>query len=156
MQPTAPTLTPPQPGYTLMGHGDPYLEHVGPLWVRSEEGLATLLLRVERRHTNANGSLHGGVLMAMIDVALAMSMDHALKRDDPSSHAHAITMQLSCSMMGAGALGDLLVAQGTLDRITRTMGFASGRITAGERLLVTGTALFKRPSSASAAGHVTP
>lgn len=137
---------PPRPGYTLMNTGDPYLDYLGALWIKIDEDAATLLLRAERCHTNANGTVHGGVLMALMDVALALSLDHTLKREDPASHAHAITMQLSCSMIGAGALGDWLVAQGTLDRTTRSMGFASGRIIVGDRLLMTGTALFKRPS----------
>lgn len=144
---TASTIKPPKPGYTLMNPGDPYLTHIGPLWVKIGEDAATLLLRAEHCHTNANGTVHGGVLMALMDVALALSLDPTLKREDPSSQAHAITMQLSCSMIGAGALGDLLVAQGMLDRATRTMGFASGRITAGDRLLMTSTALFKRPTA---------
>lgn len=129
----------------MLGNGDPYFEHIGPVWVRYEDTAATLLLRVERHHTNANGSTHGGVLMALIDAALALSLDHAIRLDDPAGHAHAITMQLSNSLIGAGALGDLLVVEGRLDRLTRSIGFASGRITAEDRLLMTATGVFKRP-----------
>lgn len=136
---------PPLPGFRLMGH-DAHLNHIGKLWVKTGSDEATLLLQAEPVHANANGSVHGGLLMTMLDVVLGMSLDSEVRAEGLAKPAHAITMQLSCNMVGAGAPGDLLVAHGKIDRLTRNIGFVSGRITTGDRLLITGSAVFKRPS----------
>lgn len=146
---TQPQPQPPEPGFTLMAQGGTFMDHVGPVWLRVDADRAVVLLRVERQHTNPNGSVHGGVLMTLMDVTLGSALEGALRARDTTGEGHPITMQLSCSMVGAARLGDLLHVEATVDRLARSVGFSSGRITANDRLVMTASAVFKPPAASA-------
>lgn len=44
---------------------------VGPLWARKEEGAWAYGFVAEKKHTNAAGIVHGGMLATLIDHALS-------------------------------------------------------------------------------------
>jgi acyl-coenzyme A thioesterase 13 len=48
----------------------PFLNAVGPMWIRRREAPPTFGMRIEERHTNTAGTAHGAVLVALADVAL--------------------------------------------------------------------------------------
>ncbi|MBL0421468.1 PaaI family thioesterase [Ramlibacter sp. AW1] len=134
----------PEAGFTLMEQGGTFMDHVGPVWSRADADGAVVLLRIGPQHTNPNASVHGGVLMTLIDVALGSALQAAMQGQGAG---HPVTMQLSCSMVGAARLGDLVRAEARVDRLARSVGFSSGRIEAGGRLVMTASAVFKLPSS---------
>ena len=128
----------------LMEQGETFIDYIGPAWIRIGPDGATVLLEVHKQHTNPNGSVHGGVLMTLMDVALGSSVEGVLANAQPQGHP--ITMQFSCNLVGAARLGELLRLEAQVDRLTRSVGFASGRISVGDKLVMTASAVFKNPS----------
>ncbi|CAN5475966.1 PaaI family thioesterase [soil metagenome] len=139
-------MTPPSPGFELLAQGNTFLDTVGPAWIRVEGGSATSLLDVARQHTNPNGTVHGGMLMSLMDVTLGSAVQGHLQAASPGGEGHPITMQFSCSLIGGAAAGQQVRFDAKVDRVTRTVAFVSGRATSGDRLLMTATAVFKNPS----------
>ena len=68
--PAAP-LDPPA-GFVPVSRRSPFLDLVGPLWVRagSDDEPPVYGIRVRAEHANARGTPHGGVLMTVADVVL--------------------------------------------------------------------------------------
>jgi acyl-CoA thioesterase len=126
-----------------VGQETSFLGHVGGIGRRlTANGLETGL-RMEPRHLNPNGTAHGGVLMTLLDVTLGMTVEAYLNNQ---SDRHPITVQLNCNMIAAAPEGALVIGQAQVDGSSRTMTWASGRLVADGRTLMTGTAVFRNPS----------
>ena len=114
--------------------------YVGPLY-RLPDGEDGALKRfafvAADKHMNVFGSVHGGMLMAFMDVA--MSRTSRLM----SGAARCSTVSLSCDFVGPGRLGDLIEARIRSPRQTRTMVFLTGELVAGGKTLVTANGLWK-------------
>ncbi len=54
-------------------HGDQAEDYLGPFFFKVEDGIIYTAFRVEARHCNAHGSLHGGVMMAFADYTLCIA-----------------------------------------------------------------------------------
>jgi len=113
---------------------------VGPLYrlPDSHEGAVKRFAFVAaEKHMNAAGSVHGGMLMTFMDVA--MSRTSRLISGAPACS----TVSLTCDFVGPGRLGELIEARVRVTRQTRTMVFMSGELAAGQRTLMVGTGLWK-------------
>ena len=90
------------------------------LKIRTDElghGTARLSLPVEHQFTNSLGTVHGGVIMSLLDVALCT----AARTLHPDS-VGVVTIDLSTSFVGAGG-GSRLVAEARVLKDARTMSF---------------------------------
>lgn len=56
----------------------PFIEGNGPLYWRAEDGYLILGFQVESRHTNAGATLHGGMLMTLVDMQLNSALNYQL------------------------------------------------------------------------------
>ncbi|MEW6323416.1 MAG: PaaI family thioesterase [Acidobacteriota bacterium] len=95
----------------------PYLAHLQMRTDELGEGTARLSLPVEPAFTNSLGSLHGGAIMSLLDVALCT----AARTLHPHS-AGVVTIDMSTSFVAA-ATGPRLVAEARVLRDTRSMTF---------------------------------
>ncbi len=89
------------------------------------------------RHMNAAGSVHGGMLMTFMDVAMSRTTRLAAGARSLS------TVSMSCDFVGPGRLGDLIEARVRVVRASRSFVFMSGEAVAGERPLMNATGLWK-------------
>ncbi len=124
-------------GYRIIDPRDPFETGAGPFYV-SDTGPFRLLLRVEPRHCNASGIVHGGLLMTMADVTVCA----VAVRDTPEERA--ITVSLTGDFVDAGRLGDLLEGRAEIVRRTGSLVFARGEISTGGRSLFVCSAVIKR------------
>lgn len=115
----------------------PFLEHLG---IRiTEKGNGRVRLRLEPRpeFENSWGSVHGGVLMTMLDVALASagrSLDEACNG--------ALTVEMKVNFIAAAAGG--VLGEGRAIRAGRSLIFSEGELTAEDgTLLAKATGTFK-------------
>lgn len=128
---------PPLPGYVIYDPEDPFEMQTGPFWwSRLEDGSDHLVLRAESRHCNTHGIVHGGLMMTMIDLALV-----AVAKTDPGDKF--VTVSLNSEFLSSGREGDLIEARGTLTRKGRSLSFVQGQVTAGDRILLTASAVMK-------------
>ena len=98
----------------------PFLAH---LKIRTEQlgkGTAVLSLPVESHLTNSLGTVHGGVIMSLLDVALCT----AARTLHPESQG-VITINLSTSFIGSGS-GASLRAEARVLKDGRSMSFVEG------------------------------
>ena len=51
---------------------NPFIDGIGPLYGRLDEGRFVLGIRIERRHCNPGGTCHGGMIMTLSDMLLLM------------------------------------------------------------------------------------
>ena len=98
----------------------PFIQH---LQIRTEtlgKGTARLSVPVEAHLTNSLGTVHGGVIMSLLDVALCT----AARTLHPES-VGVITINLSTSFIGAGS-GATLYADARVLKDGRSMSFVEG------------------------------
>ncbi|MEM6498941.1 MAG: PaaI family thioesterase [Pseudomonadota bacterium] len=134
----ADTTEAPLDGYTLYDPDDPFEMHSGPFfWQRTEEGGHHFVLKAEARHCNRQGILHGGLMMTMIDLALAASAKEVLED-------RYVTISLNSEFVAAGNIGEIIEAKGELVRRTRSLAFVRGQVTSGDQVLLNTSGVFKK------------
>lgn len=132
-------------GHAVLHEDGTFVDHVGPIRVRADAQGATLRLTVERQHTNPNGGTHGGVLVTLLDLVQGLAVQGALSASGQALSGHPTTIQLGCSFIAGARLGEVLEGSARVDRATRTVSFVSGQLRVGDRLVATGTAVFRNP-----------
>ena len=95
----------------------PFLTHLKILTETLGKGTATLSLPMEKHLTTSLGTVHGGVIMSLLDVALCT----AARTLHPESLG-VITINLTTSFIGAGS-GSKLLADARVMKDGKSMSF---------------------------------
>ncbi len=112
--------------------------YAGPVWRLPPEGdVRRFALVVADKHMNGSGSLHGGVLMTLADIAMSQTSRAA------SGAQSCSTVALTCDFVGPGKLGDVIEARVRVTRQTRTLIFLSADLVCGNRPVAVTTGLWK-------------
>jgi uncharacterized protein (TIGR00369 family) len=98
----------------------PFVSHLKILTETLGEGSARLSLPIEPHLTNSIGTVHGGVIMSLLDVALCT----AARTLHPDSLG-VITIDMSTSFIGGGS-GARLLAEARVLKDGRSMIFVEG------------------------------
>jgi len=119
----------------------PFVEQLGlELW-RFEGGHAEVAVDLERAHLNSWEVAHGGVMMTMLDVAMAHAA-RSIRLDEAGGGPGVATVEMKTSFMRPGE--GRLRATGTLLHRTATLAFCEGAVRdEGGALCAHGTATFK-------------
>jgi uncharacterized protein (TIGR00369 family) len=113
----------------IVGRPVPFGDLLGLEITHREAGLARLEVELRPELLNSMHDAHGGVVMALADVALAVA---AMPREGPARGA--ITVDLSVSFLGPGR--GRLVAEGRCLRTGKELAFSEGEVRDGEGRLV--------------------
>jgi acyl-coenzyme A thioesterase PaaI-like protein len=133
---TAPTAAVIPEGYELLDWRRGFGRQVGPLFERLDYDGSALGFRVEKHHTNGMANCHGGMLMTFADMAWGRAVSIA------RSH-YWVTVRLTCDFLSPAHLGDFVEGAGELVSEEDGVFTVRGRIWTGEKLLMTGTGVFK-------------
>ena len=98
----------------------PFLVHLQIFTETLGEGTARLSLPIEPHFDNSMGTVHGGVIMSLLDVALCT----AARTLHPKS-VGVVTIDMSTSFIGAGS-GGRLIAEARVLKDRRTVSFVEG------------------------------
>jgi acyl-coenzyme A thioesterase PaaI-like protein len=123
-------------GYQVLNWTRGFGRQIGPLYEKHEPGRTTLAFRVEEHHTNGMANCHGGMLMSFADMAWGRIISVA------RSH-YWVTVRLTCDFLSAAKLGDWVEGNAELVSDEDGVFTVRGRIWSGERLLMTGSGVFK-------------
>jgi uncharacterized protein (TIGR00369 family) len=118
---------------------NPFLQHLGVQIIQAQEGRATVLLTLAERHMNSWQMTHGGVLMSLLDVAMAMA-----GRSLPAEPKGVVTVEMKTTFLqAAGVPGDQLEARGIAYHQSATMCFCEGEIWLAGKLVAKASGTFK-------------
>jgi acyl-coenzyme A thioesterase 13 len=135
------------PGFKPLFRTSPVTELIGPLYCCGEGAALVLGLRVENKHCNARGLVHGGILAALADTSLGYAM--AFSTDPPTS---LVTANLTLDFAGTARVGDWLQTQVDIQKQGRRLSFANCYIAVGEQRIVRASAVFLAAGELKAAG----
>ncbi|MDA9536856.1 MULTISPECIES: PaaI family thioesterase [Bradyrhizobium] len=117
---------------------DSFENHIGPFWHRLEaDGSVRCAFRVEKKHLNGSGNVHGGCFMAFADYCLFAIGRNAL-------NGRGVTVNFACEFLDAGHEGELIECTGEVSRAGGSLIFLRGQMASGQRLLFTFSGTIKR------------
>lgn len=117
----------------------PFVNDLGIEFVSAEKGRAVLALDLLPRHLNGWAVAHGGVIMTMLDVAMAV----AGRSLDPAAVA-GVTIEMKTSFVQPGNAGTRIIASAAAFHRASTMAFCDGEVRdTSERLIAKAIGTFK-------------
>ena len=118
--------------------------HIGPIFLLAPEddGTQRYVFTAREIHLNAAGTVHGGMLMSFMDVAMSKTARGA------SATSRLSTIALSCDFVSPARFGDRIEARVRIRRRARSVVFLSGELVAEVRTLLIATGLWKVVPSA--------
>lgn len=121
----------------LLRHGG-WSAQLGPTYMRrTAEGGAVLALPVTPAHLNFQGITHGGMLTTLADGALGINVALARGR-----RAAQVTVSLTADFLSSAREGEWLEAHVTVDKLGRTLAYASCELRVEQRKVLRCTAVF--------------
>lgn len=119
--------------------------HIGPIrFARIDEGRWHGELDVAAQHINMGGVCHGGVYMALADVTMGAAAHDAADRH------RCATIEFQSHFLAAAKLGQTLVCEARLNRLVSGIVFMECDITAGGRICLKATGIWKYLKARSA------
>ncbi|MBR0651455.1 PaaI family thioesterase [Roseomonas terrae] len=112
-------------GFLPRRAGGPFLEPIGPIYLRAGDGGSTFGIRIERRHCNNGGAAHGGMLATFADLVLGIG---GLERAEVVGNF--LTVSLVTDYLAPAPLGTWLECRPVLLRRTARLMFVEGRFEA--------------------------
>jgi uncharacterized protein (TIGR00369 family) len=117
---------------------DSYESHTGPFWHRmADDGSIRCAFRVERKHLNGAGNVHGGCFMTFADYCLFAFAA-------PILQGPGVTVAFGCEFLDAAREGELVDATGEVTRGGASLIFLRGMLKSGTRPLFTFSGTIKR------------
>lgn len=111
-------------------------DSLGPLYMRPDgSGFAC---RMRPWHRNPRGAVHGGVLLALADQVLGLTVYQA------TGQTQSATVNLNCDFVEAAFPGDLIEGRAEVTRVTGSIVFVQGALRRGERVILTASGIWKR------------
>lgn len=115
------------PGFAPLQSGGPFIQHNGPLYLRHEGSVVQFGFRVERRHVNPMNNLHGGMMASFCDMLLPLSVH---RKSDQVADRFLPTISLQIDYLAPASLGAWVQGEAEPLRVTRSLVFAQGLVTA--------------------------
>jgi acyl-CoA thioesterase len=117
----------------------PFIRDLGAELMSSENGRAVVALDLAPRHLNSWQVAHGGVLMTLLDVAMAA----AGRSLDPASGG-GVTVEMKTTFVQPAKGGTRLLAAGHAYHRSGTMSFCEGEVLdTDDRLIAKAMGIFK-------------
>ncbi|RZK99731.1 MAG: PaaI family thioesterase [Rubrivivax sp.] len=124
-------------GFSPLVRTSPVLDLLGPIYAKGQGADLVLGLRVDPKHCNARGTIHGGILATMADVALGYAT--AFSADPPIP---LVTASLSLDFTGTAKIGDWIETTVDIQKKGARLAFANGYIQVGTERIVRASAVF--------------
>ncbi len=117
----------------------PFVEELGVEFISAAEGVARIALNLEPRHLNSWAVAHGGVLMTMLDVVMAVA-----GRTFFPDGGGGVTIEMKTTFLQPAQENSRLEATGRAYHRSRSMAFCEGEIRdQDDRLIAKSSGIFK-------------
>jgi acyl-CoA thioesterase len=101
----------------------PFLRDLGVEFLAADAGRATIALQLHARHLNSWNVAHGGVIMTLLDVAMAV----AGRSLDPGAGG-GVTVEMKTTFAQPALAGSRLTASGHAFHRSSTLAFCEGEV----------------------------
>lgn len=125
------------PGFGPIFRTSPLIDALGSFYSKGAGASLEVGLLVTERHTNARGTVHGGVLATLADVGIGYLT--AYSSDPPH---RLTTASLNIDYTGTARIGDWIRVEMDAPRVGRQLAFANARLMTGERQVARASAVF--------------
>ena len=143
-----PTAGDAPPGFEPIYRTSPFLDHLGPFFMRREpDGTFVVGLRVRPCHANGRGNAHGGLLMTLCDIALGYRTSSSVE-----PRPFLTTANVTTDFMGSATVGDWIEAHVDVQKVGRSLAFANCYVVCDGRRIVRASGIF----SVKPAGRTSP
>ena len=127
-------------GFKPRSFGEGFISANGPLYTRRIDSGMQMGFRVEPRHCNPMGNLHGGMMATFCDMLLPMS---AMVLDKALAGHFLPTINLQVDYLGPAPLGAWVQGEAQVLRVTRSMVFMQGLVHADGAPAARASGIFK-------------
>jgi acyl-CoA thioesterase len=121
-------------------HNDiPFTRDLGVEFISADDGRALVALDLAPRHLNSWSVAHGGVLMTLLDVAMAV----AGRSLDPAAGG-GVTLEMKTNFLQPANAGTRLIASGRVFHRSSAMAYCEGEVRdTADRLIAKAMGTFK-------------
>jgi acyl-CoA thioesterase len=126
----------------------PFIKELGVEFISAADGNAVVALNLEPWHLNSWSVAHGGVLMSLLDVAMAVA-----GRSLDAKAGGGVTVEMKTSFLQPAKAGTRLTAAARAFHRSSTMAFCEGEVRdSDDRLIAKAMGTFKYRKSGGADG----
>jgi acyl-coenzyme A thioesterase 13 len=127
----------PPPGFEAYSEPSSFLERIGPLLQKRTSSGVVFGVRVAEHHCNRRAMAHGGLIVALADVALGKTGEWFSQ--PPVS---LLTASLTVDFYGAAYLGDWLEVETDVTRIGRQVAFGNCYLCVADKIVARASGVF--------------
>jgi acyl-coenzyme A thioesterase PaaI-like protein len=127
-------------GYSRHFRTSPLTDPWEPLYSKAANGAILLALRIRKAHCNSRGFAHGGLISALADNAMGLSLSEALGERHKESPSGLVTITLALDFLGAGRIDQWLEFVPRVLRAGGSLGFVDCLVRADDQPIARGNA----------------
>ena len=127
----------PPAGFEAYSEPSPYLERIGPFFQRRACASVQFGVRIAEHHCNRRGMAHGGLVIALADIALGKTGEWLSQ--PPVS---LLTASLTVDFYGAARRGDWLEAETDITRVGHQVVFSNCYLRVGDNIVARASGVF--------------
>lgn len=130
-------------GYARHFRQSPLTDPWEPLYSKAVEGSIVIGLRARREHCNGRGFVHGGLISALADNAMGLSVIRTLELQNQERGRSGLTVGLSLDFLGSAQIDQWLEFAPRVLRVGGSFGFVDCLIRADDKVIARGNATFR-------------
>ncbi|OUR75331.1 hypothetical protein A9Q83_18065 [Alphaproteobacteria bacterium 46_93_T64] len=124
-------------GYRLYKAPELFPEKIGPLYFRRDGDEYEFGFLVEKHHTNFNGMLHGGMMMAFADEMMGIQVYNAIGKRP------CVTISLNFDFIAGAKQGEWVTLKSSITRQGLSVVFIRGELLVGDKIILTADGIWK-------------
>ena len=134
-------------GFTASHRRSPLTDPWEPIYVKQTAAGIILGIEVREAHCNARGFAHGGMIAALSDKAMGMSLLVQARVTFANDKIGAVTLSMTTDYTDSAQIGDWLEFRGAVLKTGRSIGFTEMKVIVirdgAEKLIARANASFK-------------
>ena len=130
-------------GYARHFRHSPLTDPWEPLYSKKMAGTVLIALRLREAHCNSRGFVHGGLISALADNAMGLSVIETCHQQGLERARGGLTVSLALDFLGSAQLGQWLEIVPRVLKVGGSLGFVDCLVLADGQPIARGSATFR-------------